>query len=185
MKKLFQLGILACLVMLVLESKAQTSAQYYYGMGNVSQLSIWQNIDAHNLLNVRIGYKDFTDDNISLSVGYGHTFGAFLPYLVFNKDVTSSLNNYSFTNGYYWTTGTHWDVAIGWTLTQNETIIDGNGSSERPLETIHKWKQSYWLDVYYNINSWKAQIGIEGGVSSSGNPYWGIMINKSFNFRKH
>ncbi|AZQ63327.1 hypothetical protein EI427_14080 [Flammeovirga pectinis] len=184
MKKLL---LIFCMVVLGVYSnnvQAQTSLQYYYGMGGVQQLSIWQNIDDTNLLNVRVGYQDFAEENVSLSLGYGHLFGEFLPYLVFNKDVTSDLNNYSFTNGYYWAPGGRWDFAIGWTLNQHETLRDGTGTSEVPADTFSSWSQSYWFDVYYNLPKLKAQIGVETGVTSSGQWFWGVMFSKAFDFSK-
>lgn len=163
------------------ETKAQTSIQYYYGMGNVQQISVWQNVDENNLLNFRVGYQDFDQENVSLSVGYGHLFGNFLPYLVFNKDVTSDLNNYSFTNGYYWASGGRWDFAVGWTLNQHETM---RGTAEQPAGTYSEWSQSYWFDAYYNLIDLKAQIGVEAGITSSGVWFWGVMFSKAFDFSK-
>ncbi|WP_156152438.1 hypothetical protein [Flammeovirga sp. OC4] len=163
------------------DANAQTSIQYYYGMGNVQQISVWQNIDDNNLLNFRVGYQDFAEENVSMSIGYGRLFGEFLPYLVFNKDVTSELNNYSFTNGYYWAPGGRWDWAIGWTLNQHETM---RGTSERPEGTYSAWSQSYWFDAYYNLIEWRAQIGVEVGVTSSGVKFWGVMFSKALDFSK-
>ncbi|ANQ51093.2 hypothetical protein MY04_3749 [Flammeovirga sp. MY04] len=161
---------------------AQTSVQYYYGMGNVQQISVWQNVSDNDLLNFRVGYQDFAEDNVSLSIGYGRLFGEFLPYLVFNKDVTSDLNNYSFTNGYYWAPGGRWDFALGWTLNQHETY--SNPQAEIPTDTYSRWSQSYWFDVYYNLTDMKAQVGAEVGVTSSGVWFWGIMFSKALDFRK-
>ncbi|NLR94508.1 MULTISPECIES: hypothetical protein [Flammeovirga] len=166
------------------EAEAQTSVQYYYGMGNVQQISVWQNVDEKNLLNFRVGYQDFDNENVSLSIGYGRLIGEFLPYLVYNKDVKSDLNNYSFTNGYYWAPGGRWDFAIGWTLNQHETLRDGTGTSEIPAETYSSWSQSYWFDVYYNLTKMKAQLGVEAGVTSSGQWFWGIMVSKALDFKK-
>ncbi|MBB3698119.1 hypothetical protein KMW28_17815 [Flammeovirga yaeyamensis] len=159
------------------EIKAQTSIQYYYGMGGLQQVSVWQNITQKHMVNFRAGYQDVTENNFTLSLGYGYLTKHFLPYLVFNKDITSGLNNYSINNGYYWISGGRFDLAAGWVMKHSEYQIDESNSSS---DWAKKWSQVYWFNVYYNIKKYRMQIGGETGITSSGVVVWGCMINRSF-----